>query len=87
MGIYAGLAGVLAILVLAGIALLGGRLGPYIVVAYAAFGAGLIHWWVSRRTEGLTFTDDDRVLQTVAGGLLVMAVGFSIVSAIVDAVA
>lgn len=87
LAIYTAGAAVLAILVLMGIALLAGRLGSFIVVAYAAIGAGLLHLWASSRLAGRTLGDDDRVLQTVAGGVLIMAVGFSVVSAIVGAVA
>ena len=58
-----------------------------LVVVYAAIGAGLLHLWARNRLAGRTLTDEDRVLQTVAGGLLIMAVGFSLVSVLVDAVA
>ena len=87
LAIYAGLSAVMAILVLIGIVVLAGDFGPFIVVAYAAIGAGLLHLWARRRLAGSTFTDEDRVLQTVAGGLLIMAVGFALVSALVDTVA
>ncbi len=87
LGIYTAGAAVLAILVLMGIALLAGRLGSFIVVAYAAIGSGLLYLWASSRLAGRTLGDDDRVLQTVAGGVLIMAVGFAVVSAIVGAVA
>lgn len=87
LSIYAGLSAVLAILVLIGIVVLAGSFGPLLVVVYAAIGAGLLHLWARNRLAGRTLTDEDRVLQTVAGGLLIMAVGFSLVSVLVDAVA
>jgi hypothetical protein len=87
VGIYTGLAVVLAVLVLAGIALLGTTLGSVIVIAYAVLGAGLLSFWFRSRVAPLTLTDEDRMLQTVASGLLIMAVGFSVVSAVVVAAA
>jgi hypothetical protein len=83
VAIYAGGAALLAVLVIAGIALLGGKLGPFVVAAYAILGAGLLHRWARAKLATLTLGDEDRMLQTVGGGLLLMAVFFAVLSAIV----
>lgn len=72
----------LCILVLAGIMALGGKLGPFVVVLYAALGAGLLLHWARTRLAGETLNDEDRLLQTLAGGLSIMAVGFALLSAL-----
>jgi predicted PurR-regulated permease PerM len=84
---YLGGAIVLAILVLAGIATLGGTLGPFLVFAVAAVAAGLLQRWAQQRLTGLELTDEDRVLQTLAAGLLLMAVFLALVAAVVLTVA
>ncbi len=83
VSLYVGLAGLIAILVLTGIALLGGAFGPFIVVAYAVLGAGLLYWWAKGRLDGVVLTDEERMLHTVASGLLIMSVGFALLSALV----
>jgi hypothetical protein len=84
---YLGGATLIAILVLAGIAALGGTLGPFVVFAVAAVAAGLLHRWAQERLTGLQLSDEDRILQTLAGGLLLMAVFLALVAAVVLTVA
>lgn len=82
LSIYLGLVIVLCIVVLAGMAGLGGKLGPFIVVVYAAMGVGFLYYWASSRLAGEELNDDDRVLKTMAGGLSILAVGFAVLSAV-----
>lgn len=84
---YVAAAMFLALLVVLGIAILGGTVGPLIVLAYAVLGAGLLHRWATRRLTGLDLSDEDRVMQTMAGGLLILAVVLAAISAVVGAVA
>lgn len=66
-----------------GIALLGGTAGPLIVFAYAVLGAGLAYRWAQQRLAGAAMSDEDRMMQTMAGGLLVISVALATVSAAV----
>lgn len=83
LAIYVAVAMVVAITVVLGIAILGGTLGPFLVAAYAMLAAGLASRWASRRLAGLHLTDEDRMMQTMAGGLLVLSVGFALASLVV----
>lgn len=80
---FIGLALAVAIATVAGIAGLGGTLGPLIVFAYTVVAAGLIFRWAQSRLAGHAMADEDRMMQTLAGGLLVMSVVLATVSAIV----
>ncbi len=78
----AGAVGV-AVLSLLGTATLGGALAPWLVLAVvAALGYGLARW-SARRLAGVALSDEDRLLQTLAGGMLVLAALFALVAAVV----
>jgi hypothetical protein len=80
---YLGAAAALAVAVLLGIVVIGGKLGPLVVLVCAALGAWAIQRRARQRLAGLPFTDEDRVLQTLAGGMLVLSVGLAAVAALV----
>ena len=87
LGAYLAGAIVLAILVLLGTVTLAGTLGPWIVlVADAALSFALFKW-SDARLAGLALTDEDRLLQTLAGGLLAVVLLFAAVAAVVLTVA
>lgn len=67
-------AAVLGVLTLLGIAILGGTLGPFIVLAVVVVAAGLIVRAANARLAAMTLSDEDRVVQTLAGGLLAICV-------------
>ena len=81
-GYLAGALGV-ALLVLVGTAVLGGTLGPFVVLAAALVLGGLLHRWMLGRLRGVPMADEDRLLQTAAGGLLGLAVAFAAMAAVV----
>lgn len=66
-----------------GIALLGGTAGPLIVFAYVLLSAGVTYRWAQRGLAGREMADDDRMLQTMAGGMLFLSVALATVSAVV----
>lgn len=66
-----------------GIALLGGTLGPFIVLAYALVGAGLTFRWAQGGLAGQPMGDEDRMMQTMAGGMLALSVLLAAVAAVV----
>ena len=86
LAIYLGLAMLISVATVLGIAILGGTGGPSIVFAYALLGAGLSYRWARGRLAGVAMTDEDRMMQTMAGGLLAISVVLAAVSAIVLAV-
>jgi uncharacterized membrane protein SpoIIM required for sporulation len=87
LGAYLAGAIVLAILVLAGTVILAGTLGPWIVlVADGALAYGLYRW-SQARLAGLPLSDEDRVMQTLAGGMLVVALAFALFAAVLLTVA
>jgi len=71
---YVGAALVLGILTLVGILVLGGTLGPFITLAGVVVGAGLVHRSATARLAGARLTGEDRMMQTMAGGMLVLCV-------------
>lgn len=71
-----------ALAVIVGIVVLGGSLGPFVVLAYTMLGVGGAFMWVTPRLRVLELSDEDRLLQTVAGGLLVMSLAFAVAGAI-----
>lgn len=79
---YVLMAMVVAILVMVGIAVVGGTLGPFVVLAYAMLGAGGAYRYASTRLRDLPMTNEDRLLQTLAGGLLGISLLFAIAGAI-----
>lgn len=81
-GYLAGAMGV-ALLVLVGTAVLGGTLGPFVVLAVALVSGGLLQRWMLGRLRERPMSDEDRLLQTAAGGLLLLAVLFAVMAAVV----
>lgn len=72
-----------AVVALVGTVALGGALAPWVVLA-AVVGASLaLHAWAGGRLQNAALGDEDRLLQTMALGLLVLACGFALVAAIV----
>jgi len=87
LGAYLAGAIALAILVILGTVTLAGALGPWIVlVADAALSYGLYRWAQGRLAE-LPLSDEDRIIQTLAGGMLVIALGFALLAAVLLTVA
>jgi hypothetical protein len=80
---YVGTALVLAILTLVGIVVLGGTLGPFITLAIVVVGAGLAHRSARARLAGASLTGEDRMMQTMAGGMLVLCVVLAAAGAVV----
>lgn len=75
-----------AVATLAGIVVLGGTLGPFIVLAVVLVAAGLIHRAARARLVGAEMGDEDRVIQTLAGGMLLICVLLAAASAVVSVV-
>ncbi len=84
---YVGAALVLAVLTLVGILVLGGTLGPYITLGVVILAAGLVHRAATGRLAGTTLRDEDRVMQTMAGGMLVLCVVLAAAGAVVATLA
>jgi len=78
---------VLAILTLAGIIVLGGTLGPFVTLAVIVVAAALVHRAVAPRLAGAVLRDEDRMMQTLAGGLLALSVALAAAGALVSALA
>lgn len=84
---YLGGAFALALVVILGISLLGGVLGPILVALFAIAFAVLLHRWSLAGLDGLVLSDQDRLVQTMAGGLLILCVTLAVVAAVVLTVA
>ena len=80
---YVAAALVLAILTLVGILVLGGTLGPFITLAGVVVGAGLVHRSATTRLAGAPLTGEDRMMQTMASGMLVLCVVLAAAGAVV----
>jgi hypothetical protein len=74
---------VTAVLVLLGTVTLAGTLAPWLVLITAAAAAYGLYRWAHGRLADAALSDEDRMLQTMAGGLLVLALGFAAVAAVV----
>jgi hypothetical protein len=83
LGAYLAGAILLAVLVLIGTLTLAGTLAPFLVLAVDAAAAYALYRWAQSRLAGVALTDEDRVLQTLAGGLLVVVLAFAAVAAAV----
>jgi hypothetical protein len=82
LGAYLAGAIVLAVLVLLGTMTLAGTLAPWLVLAVDAAAAYALYRWAQGRLAPLSLSDEDRVMQTLAGGLLLLALGFALVAAV-----
>jgi hypothetical protein len=87
LGAYLAGAIALAILVLLGTVTLAGTLAPWLVLAVDAAASFALYRWSQTRLAGLPLSDEDRILQTLAGGMLVMAFTFAAVAAVVLTIA
>ncbi len=77
----------IAIVCLVGILVLGGTLGPSITLGVVLLAAGLLSREASRRLAGATLSNEDRMMQTLAGGMLFLAVVLAAAGVVVAAVA
>lgn len=77
----------LAIVTFAGILVLGGSAGPLITLAVVVVAAGLVHRAATRRLAGAELGNEDRIIQTLAAGMLVLCVVLAIAGAVVAALA
>ena len=80
---YVAAALVLAVLTLVGILVLGGTLGPFITLAGVVVAAGLVHRSATARLAGARLTGEDRMMQTMGGGMLVLCVVLAAAGAVV----
>jgi hypothetical protein len=87
LGAYLAGAIVLAILVLVGTVTLAGTLAPWLVLVVDAAATVALYRWAQGRLAGLALSDEDRVMQTLAGGLLAVVLLFAAVAAVVLTVA
>jgi hypothetical protein len=83
LGTYLAGAIVLAILVLLGTVTLAGTLAPWLVLVVDAAAAYGLHRWAQAKLAPLPLSDEDRLLQTLAGGLLTVALAFATIAAVV----
>lgn len=72
----------IAIATVLGIAGLGGTAGPLVVFAYVIIGASATFRWAQQRLVGQSMTDEDRLMQTMAGGMLILSTLLAVVNAI-----
>jgi len=87
LGAYLAGAILIAILVLLGTVTLAGTLAPWLVLALAAAASYALYRWAQARLAGLPLSDEDRILQTLAGGLLVVVLAFAGIAAAILTVA
>ncbi|HEY6760752.1 MAG TPA: hypothetical protein VI318_14740 [Baekduia sp.] len=87
LGAYVAGAVLLAILVLLGTVTLAGALAPWLVLVLDAVATIGLYRWSQSRLAGLALSDEDRLLQTLAGGLLAIVLLFAAVAAVVLTVA
>jgi hypothetical protein len=87
LGAYLAGAITLAILVLLGTVTLAGTLAPWLVLAVDAAASFALYRWSRTRLAALPLSDEDRLLQTLAGGMLVIAFTFAAVAAVVLTIA
>jgi hypothetical protein len=87
LGAYLAGAIVLAILVLLGTVTLAGALAPWLVLAVDAAASYALYRWAQARLAVVALGDEDRMLQTLAGGLLVVVAAFAAVAAVVLTIA
>ena len=82
LGAYLAGAIALAILVLVGTVTLGGALAPWLVLVVDAGLSYALYRWAQGRLAALPLSDEDRVMQTLAGGMLLIALAFAGVAAV-----
>ena len=77
----------IAVVALVGTLTLAGALAPWLVLVVVAAAAYALYRWASARLATFTMSDEDRLLQTLAGGLLVIVLAFAAIAAAVLTVA
>ncbi|WP_354697925.1 hypothetical protein DSM112329_03583 [Paraconexibacter sp. AEG42_29] len=77
---------IVAIATVLGIAGLGGTAGPLIVFAYVTIGASSTFRWAQQNLAGRAMTDEDRVMQTMAGGMLLLSTLLAVANAVLLAI-
>ncbi|WCB93237.1 hypothetical protein DSM104299_01944 [Baekduia alba] len=87
LGAYLAGAIVIAIVVLVGTVALAPSWAPWAVLAADAVASLALFKWSESRLAGLALSDEDRMLQTLAGGLLAIVLLFAAVAAVVLTVA
>jgi hypothetical protein len=87
LGAYVAGAILLAILVLLGTVMLAGTLAPWLVLVLDAVATVALYRWSQSRLAGLALSDEDRLVQTLAGGLMAIVLLFAAVAAVVLTVA
>jgi hypothetical protein len=87
LGAYLAGAIALAILVLLGTVTLAGTLAPWLVLAVDAALSTALYRWAQGRLAALALSDEDRVMQTLAAGMLLVAFTFAAVAAVVLTIA
>lgn len=87
LGAYLAGAVILAVLVLLGTVTLQGTLGPWIVLVVDGALAFALYRWSQQRMAALPLSDEDRVMQTLAGGMLALGFVFAAVAAVVLTIA
>jgi hypothetical protein len=87
LGAYLAGAILIAILVLVGTVTLAGTLAPWLVLVLDAAASYGLYRWAQGRLADLPLGDEDRVLQTLAGGLLVVVLTFAAIAAVVLTIA
>jgi hypothetical protein len=83
LGAYLAGAIVIAILVLLGTVTLAGTLAPWLVLVVAAAASYALYRWSQGKLSVLALSDEDRMMQTLAGGMLLIALGFALIAAVV----
>jgi hypothetical protein len=87
LGAYLAGAILLAILVLVATVALAATLAPWLVLAADAAASYALSSWAQKRLAGVALDDEDRIMQTLAGGLLVLVLAFAAVAAVVLTIA
>jgi hypothetical protein len=87
LGAYLAGAVILAILVILGTVTLGGTLGPWIVLVADASLSYALYRWAQARLADLPLSDEDRIMQTLAGGMLLIALAFALFAAVLLTIA
>jgi hypothetical protein len=87
LGAYLAGAVILAILVILGTVTLAGALGPWIVLVADAGLSFALYRWAQARLADLPLSDEDRIMQTLAGGMLLIALAFALFAAVLLTIA
>ncbi len=78
-------AALVGVLTLTGIALLGGSFGPALVLVAVVALASVVSRTANVRLAGANLSDEDRVIQTMAGGMLVISIVLAVAGVVLSA--